>query len=253
MSRTIRHPEILDIARRDGVVTVDGLAHHFNVTAQTIRRDLTDLAEAGRLERVHGGAVLPSGTVNIAYEERRRLNAGGKTAIARACAERIAPRSTVFLGIGTTTEAVATALRHHADLLVVTNNMNIANILSQNPDCRVVVTGGDQRQSDGGLTGAITLEAVGRFKFDVGVIGCSAIDGAGDVLDFDLSEVSVSRAILAQSRARVLVADRSKFGRMAPARVAAVADLDTFVTDAPVPRALQADCDARGTEVLVAG
>ena len=68
MTQTIRYPEILDIARRDGKVTVEGLADHFGVTLQTIRRDLTDLAETGRLERVHGGAILPSGTVNIGYE-----------------------------------------------------------------------------------------------------------------------------------------------------------------------------------------
>src|SRR6056300_1151393 len=71
MSQTFRHPEILEIARREGKVTVEGLARHFDVTLQTIRRDLTDLADAGRLARVHGGAVLPSGTTNIDYEERR--------------------------------------------------------------------------------------------------------------------------------------------------------------------------------------
>ena len=74
MSQTLRHPEILEMVRRDGKVMVEGLAAHFGVTLQTIRRDLTDLSEAGRLDRVHGGAVLPSGTSNIGYEERRALN-----------------------------------------------------------------------------------------------------------------------------------------------------------------------------------
>ena len=85
MSQSFRQPEILEIARRDGKVTVEGLAGHFGVTLQTIRRDLTDLAEAGRLERVHGGAILPSGVANIGYEERRALHHDAKTAIARAC------------------------------------------------------------------------------------------------------------------------------------------------------------------------
>jgi DeoR family transcriptional regulator, glycerol-3-phosphate regulon repressor len=92
MSQTFRHPEILEIARREGKVTVERLADHFGVTLQTIRRDLSDLAETGRLQRVHGGAVLPSGTTNIAYEERRSLNHDGKAAIARACA-RASPRT----------------------------------------------------------------------------------------------------------------------------------------------------------------
>ena len=81
MSQSFRQPEILEIARRDGKVTVEGLAGHFGVTLQTIRRDLTDLAEAGRLERVHGGAILPSGVTNIGYDERRRLDAAAKAAI----------------------------------------------------------------------------------------------------------------------------------------------------------------------------
>ena len=147
MSQTFRHPEILDIARRDGKVTVEGLAAHFGVTLQTIRRDLTDLAEAGRLERVHGGAVLPSGTTNIGYEERRSLNPAAKAAIARSCAARIPNGICLFLNIGTSTEAVARALLYHQDLMVVTNNMNVANILIGNPECEVVVTGGTLRRS----------------------------------------------------------------------------------------------------------
>lgn len=252
VSQTIRHPEILDIARRDGKVTVDGLADHFGVTLQTIRRDLTDLAEAGRLERVHGGAVLPSGTVNIGYEERRRLNAEAKTAIARACAARIPEDCAVFLNIGTSTEAVATELMHHRNLLVVTNNMNVANILSRNPDCEVIVTGGSLRQSDGGLTGDITTAAIRQFKFDIGVIGCSAIDPDGDMLDFDVQEVGVSRAILARSRRTMLVADHSKLSRTAPARIASLSEVDLFITDRAPDVALRHRCDDWQTQVIVA-
>jgi DeoR family transcriptional regulator, glycerol-3-phosphate regulon repressor len=136
MSQTFRHPEILEIARREGKVTVEGLAEHFGVTLQTIRRDLGDLADLGRLERVHGGAVLPSGTTNIAYEERRSLNHLGKAAIARACAARVPENASIFLNIGTSTEAVARELLHHRDLLVVTNNIHVSNILMANPAAR---------------------------------------------------------------------------------------------------------------------
>lgn len=160
MSQTFRHPEILEIARRDGKVTVDGLATHFGVTLQTIRRDLTDLAEAGRLERVHGGAVLPSGTRNIGYEERRTLNPGAKAAIARACAARIPDNCSLFLNIGTSTEAVAQELLHHDNLMVVTNNMNVANILVANPNCEIVVTGGHLRRADGGLVGTLATDTI---------------------------------------------------------------------------------------------
>ena len=86
MSQSFRWPEILDIARREGKVSVEGLAAHFGVTTQTIRRDLSDLADAGKLERVHGGAILPSSVSNIGYEMRRGLYAEEKARIAAACA-----------------------------------------------------------------------------------------------------------------------------------------------------------------------
>ncbi|WP_081536099.1 DeoR/GlpR family DNA-binding transcription regulator [Rhodovulum sp. P5] len=252
MSQTFRHPEILEIARREGKVTVEGLAAHFGVTLQTIRRDLTDLAEAGRLERVHGGAVLPSGITNIGYEERRALNPDAKAAIARACAARIPNGIALFLNIGTSTEAVAQALLHHRDLLVVTNNMNVANILAANRDCEVIVTGGQLRRSDGGLVGKLAADTILQFKFALAVIGCSALDRDGDLLDFDIQEVGVSQAILRQSRKTYLVADGSKFTRTAPARIASLSEIDSFFTDRPLSDDLARRCDAWGTEVLLA-
>ncbi|MGJ8610693.1 MAG: DeoR/GlpR family DNA-binding transcription regulator [Octadecabacter sp.] len=227
----IRHIEILERARRHGNVTVDGLAAAFDVTLQTIRRDLSDLAGQGRLERVHGGAVLPSGLTNIGYEERRRLNDDAKAQIGLACATQIMNGSSLFLGIGTTCEAVARALIHHDGLLVMTNNLNAVPILSANPSCRVLVTGGNLRPSDAGLVGAQTAASVRQFKFDLAVIGCSAMDLRGDVFDYDLDEVIVSQTVIEHSAATALVADASKFARKAPARVASLGDLSFFVTD----------------------
>ncbi|MFC0202205.1 DeoR/GlpR family DNA-binding transcription regulator [Paracoccus rhizosphaerae] len=251
MSQTFRQPEILDIARRDGKVTVEELAGHFGVTLQTIRRDLADLAEAGRLERVHGGAVLPSGVANIGYEERRVLHHDAKTAIARACAAEIPDNIALFLNIGTSTEAVARELLGHANLMVVTNNMNVANILAANPGCEVIVTGGHLRRADGGLVGTLAAETIRQFKFDLAVIGCSALDRDGDLLDFDIREVGVSQTILRQSRRTFLVADHSKFARSAPARIASLSELDCLLTDRPLPPDLARACDGWHTRVVL--
>ncbi|KMK68846.1 DeoR/GlpR family DNA-binding transcription regulator [Puniceibacterium sp. IMCC21224] len=251
MSQTFRQPEILDMARREGKVSVERLAEYFGVTHQTIRRDLTDLADAGRLERVHGGAVLPSGTSNIEYEDRRALNDAAKAAIARNCAAHIPADSSVFLNIGTSTEAVARQLLAHKNLLVVTNNMNVANILMANPDCQIILAGGSLRRSDGGLMGNLTTQTIRQFKFDLAVIGCSALDLDGDMLDFDFQEVGVSQTILQQSRKTFLVADASKFKRSAPARIASIAEIDTFFTDATPHRRLGALCREWGTDVKV--
>ena len=253
MSNNFRHPEILEIARKQGKVTVEGLAEHFGVTLQTIRRDLSDLAEAGRLERVHGGAVPTSGTINIGYEDRRQLNAEAKIAIARACAARIPNGISLFLNIGTSTEAVARELLQHKDLMVVTNNMNVANILAGNPECEVIVTGGHLRRSDGGLIGTLATETIRKFKFDLAVIGCSALDVDGDLLDFDIQEVSVSQEILNQSRKTYLVSDHTKFARSAPARITSLASIDVFFTDRPIPADLGRACGSWNTEVVCTG
>lgn len=253
LSLNFRQRDILELARAEGRVMVEDLAARFAVTVQTVRRDLTELADSGQLQRVHGGAILPSGTKNIGYKDRRSLNEAAKRGMARACAAVIPNGASVFLNIGTSTEAVARALLHHQRLLVVTNNMNVANILAASSECDVIVTGGALRRSDAGLVGHLAAETIRQFKFDFAVIGCSALDQDGDLLDFDYQEVIVSQTIIAQSRRCFLVADHSKFARSAPARIGSLQAIDTFFTDAPLTAELAAKCAAWKTEVVVAG
>ncbi len=249
---SFRQSEILDIARADGRVIVEDLAQRFDVTLQTIRRDLSELADAGHLDRVHGGAVARTGVANIGYEERRRMNEAGKAAIARACAAMIPDNSSLILNLGTTTEAVARELIHHRNITVVTNNMNVANILVANPGCEVMVAGGALRRSDGGLVGELTTQFIEQFKVDTAIIGTSALDRDGDMLDFDLAEVRVSRAIIRQARQRFLVVDHSKLGRSAPARIASLSELDRVITDKPLPDDLTDRCAGWNTDVVIA-
>lgn len=251
MSQSFRQPEILQIARIEGKVTVERLADHFGVTLQTIRRDLTELADGGQLERVHGGAILPSGVANIGYEDRRRLNEDAKFRIAQECARAIPDNASLLLNIGTSTEAVARALLQHRDLLVVTNNINVANTLVSNRSCEIIVAGGSLRRSDGGLVGNLTMRTIEQFKFDYAVIGCSALDEDGDILDFDIQEVGVSQTIIRQARQTYLVSDHSKFLRSAPVRIASLADVDTFFTDLPILEPLAARCAGWSTKIVV--
>lgn len=253
MAQAFRHHEIVDIARREGMVTVEDLARRFGVTLQTIRRDLTDLAASGKLERVHGGAVFPSGVSNIGYEERRNLFTEAKQHIAAACAQEIKENTSIFLNIGTSTEAVARELLRHRDILVVTNNMNVPPILIENPACDIMVSGGQLRRADGGLVGKLAIDAIRGFKFDYAVIGCSAIDEDGDMLDFDMREVGVSQTIIRQSRTVFVVADHSKFTRSAPARICALSEVDAIFTDHPLPERLAARCRDWGLRVELTG
>lgn len=231
MDTPTRHSLIQSKAQSEGKVAAAALSGELGVAVQTIRRDLRQLCAAGLLERTHGGAVLPSGVRNIGYGDRRALNRDVKIKIARRAAQLIPDSASLFISIGTTTEAVAHALHAHRNLMVVTNNLNVANILASNPSCDVVVAGGSLRRSDGGLVGDLAALAIDRFKVDFAVIGTSAIDLSGDLLDFDPEEVRVSQQVMKAARATVLVADSTKFSRKAPVKIASLAQVDHFVTD----------------------
>lgn len=247
-----RQIDILEVAKLEGRVDVEGLAARFVVTPQTIRRDLNELCELDLLHRVHGGAIFPSNTVNMAYMSRRNLATEGKRRIAEAVAGIVPNNCSLILNIGTTTEQVAVALRGHQGLMVVTNNLNVAFTLSEVPGIEVVVTGGMVRKSDGGIVGAAAVDMVNQFKVDYAVIGASAIDEEGSVLDFDYREVRVTQAIMSQARRKILVADAMKFERRAPVRIGDIADMDIFVTDRPLDPEMEALCADAGVRVVIA-
>lgn len=245
-----RQHEILALAKVQGRVTVDELALRFAVTPQTIRKDLNELCEQSLLSRIHGGAVVASGVENLSYEARRLLAQEEKRAIGRAAAALIPDHASLFINIGTTTEEVARALLDHSDLLVITNNLNVAMLLYPHPRIEVIMAGGPVRRADGAVIGSAAVDFIRQFKVDYAVIGASAIDADGALLDFDYREVRVSQAILANSRRAILVADRMKFERQAPIRLARLADIDVFVTDALPSGPIARLCAEQGIQVV---
>ena len=226
-----RQSEIVQLAKDNGRVLVDDLAAHFQVTPQTIRKDLNDLCDQRLLSRIHGGALFPSGIENLEYEARRKIAADEKDAIGQAAARIIPDNASLFVNIGTTTEAVGKALLDHKGLMVITNNINVANRMRVYPDMEVVIAGGVVRGSDGGIVGEAAVDFIRQFKVDYAVIGASAIDHDGALLDFDFREVKVAQAIIANARHVILVSDRTKFERTAPVRIAHLSQMDTFITD----------------------
>jgi DeoR family glycerol-3-phosphate regulon repressor len=249
---TPRQLDILEIARRDGRVDVETLAVRFEVTPQTIRKDLNDLCDVAALHRVHGGALFPSHTTNLAHGSRSEIAVEGKTRIAEAVAALIPDGASLILNIGTTTEAVARALRRHEGMMVITNNLNVAMTLYDAPGIDLVISGGMVRKSDGGVVGAAAIDLIRQFKVDYAIVGASAIDEEGALLDYDYREVRVSQAILGQARKKVLVADVTKFERRAPVQIGHLADIDTFVTDGPVPEPLAEVCRNSAVRLIVA-
>jgi DeoR family glycerol-3-phosphate regulon repressor len=247
-----RQSEIVKLARGAGRVIVEDLVERFAVTPQTIRRDLNDLCDLGVLQRFHGGAVYAAGVANVGYESRRNISSHAKRLIGEHAARLIPNNCSLFINIGTTTEEVARALHHHQGLMVITNNLNVAQLLRGHSHIEVIVAGGVLRHADGGIVGEAAVEFIRQFKVDFAVMGVSGIDTDGSLLDYDFREVSVSRAIMAASRRAILVADAMKFSRSAPVRIGHIADLDYLVTDQPLEAELAHICAENGVAVELA-
>lgn len=244
-----RHRRILELARQTGSVSVEALAARFGVTPQTIRKDLNDLAARTMLSRVHGGAVVTSGVGNLDHATRAAVAAEAKAAIGAAAAGLVPDGASLFVNIGTTTEAVARALTSHAELLVITNNLNVVDILAGRERIEVIAAGGRVRASDRAIVGALAMDFIRGFRVDYAVIGASAIDRDGTLLDFDVEEVRVSQTIIAHARKVILVADASKVGRAAAIRIAGLERIDYLVTDRIDPALARACRDAEVTVI----
>ena len=230
-----RQIEILELIRSQGYVATEQLVRQFNVTPQTIRRDINTLCDLDLIERFHGGAGRIGNAYNQPYQDRSNKDMEGKREIARMVAQRIPEGASLFLNIGTTTEAVASELVGRKDMRIVTNNLNIANMMRETDGSDVMIAGGIVRQSDGGIDGEATSDFLKQFRLDIGVIGISGIDEDGALLDFDYQEIRAAQAIIQNSRMVFLVADHTKFGRRAMVRLGSYEDIDHLFTDRRPP------------------
>ena len=246
-----RQHDILSLAEQEGYVGVENLAETFAVAQQTIRRDINQLCDQKLLERTHGGAFYSSGAHNFAYTSRKSIASDEKKEIADAVAAIIPDNSSIIINIGTTTEQVAQSLLSHKGLKVVTNNINIVQIFSKSNDAEVWLAGGKVRKSDSAVIGKNTADFIKEFIVDYAVIGVSAIDNDGSLMDYDSEEVIVSKAIFEHCRKLILVADNFKFDRTAPMLIGNISEIDTLVTNIqPSPEIINI-CNKNNVEVIV--
>ena len=251
MNPTPRQIELIEEVKRLQNVSVEALAERFGVTLQTVRRDVRQLTDAGLLTRFHGGVRMPGSTTeNIEYRKRQQLNAQAKQRIARHVARRVPHGSSLLINIGTTTEAIARELLQHKGLRVITNNLNVAAILSDNADCEVIVAGGVVRSRDRGIVGEVTVDFIQQFKVDIGLIGISGIESDGSLRDFDYREVKVARAILAHSREVWVATDHSKFNRPAMVEMARFDQIEMLFTDETPPEPYPALLSSAGVTLV---
>lgn len=225
-----RRAAILEAVHANGAVSVSELAERFNVTQQTIRRDLHALDSRGLVQKGFGGAFAQPGVAKFGYLERLGARADVKKRLMLAVEEFLTPGATIFVGLGTTFNSLHEVLARHPGVLVATPNLEVAYNCAMNTDATVYIYGGYVRNKDSAVLN-VADDARSRFKFDIALLGASAIDEDGAVLEFDPLEVDLTRAILPQARRRILVAHDEKFGKRAPHRVASIGELDVLVTN----------------------
>ena len=250
--RSERHRLILRGLTEHGALTVAQINRLLGVSEATVRRDLDALDREGLIVREHGGASrLPSPGAEPPIFQRT-TEEEEKRAIALATVLLVEDGQTVFLSSGTTVLAVARALGLRRHLTVITNALNVASLFVERPETEVVVTGGVLRHSEQSLVGHLVSETLRDLRADVVIMGMRGIDVEHGLTSEFLAEVQTDRAIIKSAPRVILFADHTKFGRIAPVRVAALEAVHTIVTDRGTPASIREQIEGRGVGVVVA-
>jgi DeoR/GlpR family transcriptional regulator of sugar metabolism len=248
-----RRQAVLRRLAAHGEVGFAELAEEFGVSEMTIRRDLETLEADGVARRIRGGAIS---VVSRSYEPplamRATTQSAAKTAIGATAAGLVNEGDTVIIDVGTTTLELAKALHGRRGLTVVTASLPIAVELGNDPDIRVLVTGGQVRSGELSLTGGIAEDVFGTLNCDLAFIGVAGICAVPGLTEYNHDDARVKRAAIGAARRSVVLADASKLGRVAFATVAPLSAIDAVVTDAPAADVSVGELAAAGAEVVEA-
>lgn len=231
MKPTERQLIIMDALLQDGEVTVKDLVKLFGISAETIRRDLTALSQAGKVQKTHGGAILPRIVGEGPFQQRMRENVAAKRNIARSACSFIQPGDVLFIDTGTTTLCFAEELSVVDNLTVITNSTDIAKVLAVNNSSRVFLLGGKFTHDNCETTGPMVISQIGQFRADYAVITIGGLDKNAGITDFNHDEAMVARAMLKQAKKRMILVDSSKYHQIAPFEVAALNEIDYVISD----------------------
>ncbi|MET7850238.1 DeoR/GlpR family DNA-binding transcription regulator [Streptomyces avermitilis] len=246
-----RQQEILRLARDGGRVDVVSLAEEFQVTAETIRRDLKSLDRAGLLRRVHGGAI-PAGRLDFEPDlaERESTAADEKDRIAEAALAELPADGTMILDAGSTVARLAGALPLDATLTVVTHSLPIAARLADHPGIQLHLVGGRVRHRTRAAVDAWALRAYSEIRADVLFVATNGFSTEHGLTTPDLAEAAVKRAAIRAARRVVMLADSSKHGQEHFARFGDLGDVDLLITDSGLTPEDATAMERGGTEVV---
>lgn len=248
-----RQHNIISLLALHGRMSVADIVERFRVSEATARRDLESLAEQGKLQRVHGGAIslidAPPELPILLREKEQLLE---KQRIGQAAAALVGDGETIFLGSGTTVLEVARSLRSRQSLTVITNSLPVMNTLVELPGITLISLGGSLRSSELSFIGHITEQALAEVRADKVIISVHAISLESGLTNDYLAETMTDRAILKAGREVVLVADHTKVNTIAAAFLAPLTSIHTFVTDSQTPAEFATALQRTGMRVIQA-
>jgi DeoR family transcriptional regulator, fructose operon transcriptional repressor len=250
-----RQQATAQLVTEQGRLSVAAIAERFDVTTETVRRDLSVLERMGLLRRVHGGAVPASSlaVIESGLGERDQANTAQKELIAKKALEQLPPPGgTVLLDAGSTTGRFASLLPRDHRLTVITHAVPIAARLAVHPQIELHLLPGRVRTTTQAAVGAETVTALGHLRVDVAFLGTNGITVEHGLSTPDHDEAAAKRAMVGAARVVVCLTDFSKFGTEAAIRFAALDEVDVVVTDSGIDAASREAFEAAGPEVVVA-
>ncbi len=245
-----RHQAILQHLLKKPRWSVEALLRELPVSRSTLRRDLVDLERRRSVIRVHGGVMRPDFIHGEpTFERRQRQHEDEKQAIARIAAEMVPDHATVYLDAGTTTLRVAELLLPRRNLRLFTHSLRLMN-LATTGHAAITCLGGEHRPGSDALVGNLTLKWLEHLRFDVAIIGASAV-GVEGAFTTELSECSVKQCIVGRAKKCLLVCDSSKWNGSAAVHFADWKDFHTWVSDVGLPASAQQHARRQGVHLEV--
>lgn len=247
-----RRSQIVDMITRQKTVNNAELMERFGISIETVRRDLEYLEKQGYLRRVYGGAVAYTSLGGEPeYASRSELHNAEKDAIAAEAAKLIEPRDTIYLGVGTTVQAIVRHIKNIGELTVFTNALRTAVELSDIPGCTVILPGGQLRAKELTLSGFPAEENFEHFNVDKAFIGIGGITEAG-VTDFHIGEARLHRKLIQNARQAIVLTDSGKLGVRATNNVCPLSDVDLVITDSAASKQAVKALEQAGVHVVIA-
>ncbi|MDH3743017.1 MAG: DeoR/GlpR family DNA-binding transcription regulator [Hyphomicrobiales bacterium] len=253
MKVKLRQAKIVEVIRKNEQVSVDELAALLDISRETVRRDLIDLANSGKVQKVHGGAVLPRAFGEGSFQQRMSENAEAKARIADVASQLFCPGETMFVDTGSTTLYLAERLSQVSGLTIVTNSTEIASTISLPASGnRTFLLGGEFSSGNRQTVGTMVAAQIRSFRAHHAVLTVGALDLRTGAMDYNIEEAQVARAMIEQSESVTLLVDSSKFNKLAAFEVCPLSRVDRVVCDAAPPDALAKALATAGAKIILA-